>query len=65
MPRPFWQVVEDPEYIEDWDTYYLDEEDRMRGIQCRDSSETGRLVESKINSKYDHDSRFCNSKFFD
>jgi hypothetical protein len=31
MSRRFWQVVEDPEYIEDWSDYYLDEEDRQRG----------------------------------
>jgi hypothetical protein len=64
MPRPFWQVVEDPEYIEDWDTYYLDEEDRMRGIQHRRSTEHQRLAALE-NNVYDHDRHYCDSKFFD
>jgi hypothetical protein len=35
MNRRFWQVVEDPEYIEDWSEYYHDEENLHRGVEIR------------------------------
>lgn len=35
MPRPFWQVVEDPDYIDDWDDYMLYQEGRDHDVQDR------------------------------
>jgi|688.fasta_scaffold471529_2 hypothetical protein len=65
MPRPFWQVVEDPDYIEDWDSYFQDEEDRQRGCLVRVASDQEQLSKLKNSRFYEHDKFYDDSKFFD
>ena len=59
MSRRFWQVVEDPEYMEDWEDYVLDEKDRERGIKIQQSQSAIKINGHEV--QVDN----CVDKFFD